>query len=130
MSKLKANLVLILFFAFTTHVFAMEGGAPDEDTYVLQVGHKGLARLQYQNALMAKDTKEHLEKAGPLDGKKVLDLGCGFGLVTEELAKLVRKKGQVYGVDISPEQLAVAKERITALGLEKKVTFTRHDATS
>ena len=40
---------------------------------------------------------------GPLDGKRVLDLACGFGIYTQ----LLKQHGaaQVIGVDISPEML-------------------------
>lgn len=44
-----------------------------------------------------------------LEGATVLDLGCGSGRDTFLLSKLVGEKGQVIGVDMTDEQLAVAE---------------------
>ncbi|HZS35222.1 MAG TPA: methyltransferase domain-containing protein [Polyangia bacterium] len=44
-----------------------------------------------------------------LDGATALDLGCGSGRDTFILSKLVGERGQVIGVDMTPEQLAVAE---------------------
>ncbi|MBM5802931.1 MAG: methyltransferase domain-containing protein [Cyanobacteria bacterium K_DeepCast_35m_m2_155] len=43
-----------------------------------------------------------------LEGARVLDLGCGSGRDVYLLAQLVGPAGQVVGVDMTPEQLAVA----------------------
>lgn len=45
-----------------------------------------------------------------LEGCHVLDLGCGAGRDVYALAQLVGPKGSVTGVDMTPEQLAVARE--------------------
>lgn len=45
-----------------------------------------------------------------LDGLKVLDLGCGAGRDVYALAKLVGPTGHVTGVDMTNEQLAVARK--------------------
>ncbi|MEM9170203.1 MAG: methyltransferase domain-containing protein [Pseudomonadota bacterium] len=44
-----------------------------------------------------------------LDGARVLDLGCGAGQDAFVLAQLVGPTGSVVGVDMTPEQLAVAR---------------------
>jgi len=44
-----------------------------------------------------------------LEGLKVLDLGCGAGRDVYALAKLVGPNGHVTGVDMTPEQLEVAR---------------------
>ena len=44
-----------------------------------------------------------------LEGLRVLDLGCGAGRDVYLLARLVGAKGSVVGVDMTPEQLAVAR---------------------
>jgi len=43
-----------------------------------------------------------------LDGCRVLDLGCGSGRDVYALAQLVGEQGEVVGVDMTEEQLAVA----------------------
>lgn len=44
-----------------------------------------------------------------LQGARVLDLGCGAGRDVYALAQLVGPTGEVVGVDMTPEQLAVAR---------------------
>ncbi len=44
-----------------------------------------------------------------LEGMTVLDLGCGAGRDAFVLAQLVGETGQVIGLDVTPEQLAVAR---------------------
>ena len=45
-----------------------------------------------------------------LDGLTILDLGCGAGRDVYVLAQLVGEQGQVIGVDMTPEQLSVARQ--------------------
>ncbi|MBI2337148.1 MAG: methyltransferase domain-containing protein [Deltaproteobacteria bacterium] len=47
-----------------------------------------------------------------LEGKTVLDLGCGAGRDTFILSKLVGPEGKVIGVDMTEEQLAVARNHL------------------
>jgi SAM-dependent methyltransferase len=51
-------------------------------------------------------------------GQRVLDLGTGTGSVAIRAASLVAPEGQILGVDLSSEMLAVARERVAALGLD------------
>ena len=61
-----------------------------------------------------------------LEGCRVLDLGCGSGRDVYALAQLVGESGHVVGVDMTDEQLAVAKQH-QAYHIEKfgydNVTF-------
>ena len=47
-----------------------------------------------------------------LEGRTVLDLGCGAGRDVYLLSKLVGEKGKVIGVDMTEEQLEVARRHI------------------
>ena len=47
-----------------------------------------------------------------LEGARVLDLGSGSGRDVYALAQLVGAKGEVVGIDMTPEQLAVARAHI------------------
>jgi SAM-dependent methyltransferase len=47
-----------------------------------------------------------------LEGRRVLDLGCGAGRDCYLLAHLVGEQGSVVGVDMTPEQLEVARRHL------------------
>ena len=48
-------------------------------------------------------------------GDQVLDAGCGTGLLLEQMAISVGDKGQVVGLDYSPDMLDVARHRCQGL---------------
>lgn len=47
-----------------------------------------------------------------LEGRRVLDLGCGSGRDVYALAQLVGPTGEVVGVDMTPEQLETARSHV------------------
>ena len=51
-----------------------------------------------------------LAAAKPQSGEKVLDVGCGTGATTAELARAVGPEGHVLGVDISAPLIGAARE--------------------
>ena len=53
-------------------------------------------------------------QVGP--GMRVLELGCGAGAITEELARRVEPGGEVVALDIQPEMLEKARVRLARLG--------------
>jgi SAM-dependent methyltransferase len=50
-----------------------------------------------------------LERAAPRPGERVLDLACGTGIVTRQVAPMVGPSGSVVGLDVSPDMLEVAR---------------------
>jgi cyclopropane-fatty-acyl-phospholipid synthase len=58
-------------------------------------------------------------------GHRVLDIGCGWGGLGLELARTYG--AQVHGVTLSKEQLAVARARAKAEGLEDRALFSLTD---
>ncbi len=67
-----------------------------------------------------------MERLDPRPGQRILDLGCGTGPTTVELAARVRPGGAVVGVDIAYEMLVRARERAADEGLEN-VDFLHAD---
>ncbi len=65
--------------------------------------------------------------AGARPGERVLDVGCGAGDTTLELARRVGPEGRVVGVDVSAPMLARARER--AEGVET-IAFLEADASA
>jgi len=57
---------------------------------------------------------------------RVLDIGCGWGGMALYLAKY-GQAGQVKGITLSNEQLAIARERARSTGLAKRVEFAYED---
>jgi ubiquinone/menaquinone biosynthesis C-methylase UbiE len=62
-------------------------------------------------ALVVPWTQVLLEHAAPQPSERVLDVGCGTGIVARYVAPLVGATGSVVGLDISPAMLAVARTR-------------------
>src|SRR5437879_1923394 len=50
-------------------------------------------------------------------GQRVLDVGCGIGDPTLQVAVLVGPHGRVLGIDLVEGMIATARERAAALGL-------------
>ena len=63
------------------------------------------------------------------EGKRVLDVGCGIGDPTLQVAVLVGPHGRVLGVDLVEDMIGTARERAAALGLAH-VDFRAGDVTS
>ena len=57
------------------------------------------------------------------EGMTVLDLGCGPGFFTLEMARLVGKTGKVVAADLQQGMLDKAEKKIAAAGLADVVTF-------
>jgi SAM-dependent methyltransferase len=53
-----------------------------------------------------------LEFAAPRAGSTVIDVGCGCGATTIEIARAVGPSGRVVGIDVSSRMLALAGERL------------------
>ena len=56
-----------------------------------------------------------LERAAPVKGERVIDVGCGCGASTLRLAERVGPTGKVLGVDISKPMLGRARERARSM---------------
>jgi SAM-dependent methyltransferase len=70
---------------------------------------------------------EALRVAGPRPGERVIDIGCGFGDSTLQIAALVGPRGSALGVDASPRFIESAIAEAAEAGVEN-VRFLATDA--
>jgi SAM-dependent methyltransferase len=96
-------------------------------TYAIAGGASGKSRLDVIAEGMRPSTLRLLEGVGVPDGGVCLDVGCGGGHVTVELARLVGPSGLVVGVDFDANVLALAERDAAELGVTN-VQFRRGDA--
>ncbi len=71
-----------------------------------------------------------LKAAAARLGERVVDIGCGCGDTSIELARLVGDRGSVLGVDVSRPMLDVARARATQERLDGLLSFVDADASS
>jgi SAM-dependent methyltransferase len=90
-------------------------------------GPKWVALQQLLDEQIAPLGLAAMERAAVRTGEHVLDVGCGCGQTSLQLAERVGAGGSVSGVDISAVMLERARERATSSGLEN-VSFTTADA--
>ncbi len=71
-------------------------------------------RLRYVREQLERDWGLDQRTRRPLAGKRVLDVGCGSGLLSEPLARL---GAEVTGLDAAPENIAAARVHAEGQGL-------------
>ena len=86
-------------------------------SYIILGGVPGRERLAVLREIMRQSTGALLERVGPDPGERVLDLGCGGGDVTRELARRVGPAGNVVGLDRDVVALRIALDEARAAGL-------------
>src|SRR5262245_10513228 len=59
-----------------------------------------------------------MDAVGVTVGNRILDVGCGTGQTTIELARRIGPSGRVIGADLSAPMLARARERARTAGTE------------
>jgi len=85
--------------------------------------------VQYRNIVvegLAPHGTEAIRTDPPAVGDRVLDIGCGFGDASQELAAAVGPTGSVLGVDIAPNFIETARAEAAAAGVGN-VRFEVHD---
>lgn len=73
----------------------------EENAYILGTDTEELHRLGVQHQVWAEEAQRGWRNAQFKAGDTLLDLGCGPGFCTQELAYIVGKEGKVIGVDMS-----------------------------
>src|SRR5262249_52802353 len=61
--------------------------------------------------------REAMRLIAPQHGERALDIGCGFGETTVELAGKVGASGHALGVDVSPRFIEVARDEAAQAGV-------------
>lgn len=83
----------------------------DHQKYVFRRGREAARRLRLLARLKWPTTRWLLARAGLRPGMRVLDVGCGIGMVTLRIAKVVGPAGLAVGVDADPAFIEHARRR-------------------
>jgi ubiquinone/menaquinone biosynthesis C-methylase UbiE len=73
-------------------------------------------RLRYEKSI---------EGCSPIEGKTVLDIGCGPGHYSVALAK--KGAARVFGIDFADGMIAIAKENARSAGVNGTCSFAQQD---
>jgi demethylmenaquinone methyltransferase/2-methoxy-6-polyprenyl-1,4-benzoquinol methylase len=79
------------------------------------------------------EVEHHLEAirlAEIQEGQHILDVACGTGRATVDLARAVGSSGSVDALDLSDAMLGQAQAKLGKLGLSSRVTFKQGNARS
>lgn len=92
-------------------------------------GNKNTPVNRVVNHYLRKSMRLRYEKTiagcSPIEGKSVLDIGCGPGHYSVELAR--RGAGEVLGVDFADGMIKLAQDRARAAGVEGRCRFVLGD---
>jgi 2-polyprenyl-3-methyl-5-hydroxy-6-metoxy-1,4-benzoquinol methylase len=98
----------------------------DSTHYVIRGGLEGRERLRVLARVMRATTMSLFDRPDLEDGLTCLDVGCGGGDATLELARRVGPRGRVVGIDIDDTKLQLARAEAAEQGV-KNVEFRRLD---
>ena len=106
----------------------MTGNADQIDYWNQEAGLKWAAQQARLDALLAPFAEAVVEALAVQPGEKIIDVGCGCGATTLELARAAAPGGSALGVDVSAPMLEVARTRAAAEGVPAE--FLLADATT
>jgi ubiquinone/menaquinone biosynthesis C-methylase UbiE len=87
------------------------------DSYIIRGGKAGRDRLGVLARVLRPTTASLLDRIGPIDGATAIDVGCGGGDVTFDLAERVGPTGRVFGLDLDETKLVIASEEAKEQGI-------------
>jgi ubiquinone/menaquinone biosynthesis C-methylase UbiE len=91
------------------------------ERYVIRGGREGFDRLRVLAAARRASTLELFELAGVRPGMRCVDLGCGSGDVTLDMAALAGPHGSAAGIDADRAKLELARQAARERGLANVV---------
>jgi SAM-dependent methyltransferase len=83
-------------------------------TYAIKGGESGRERLRVLSHIRQGATLDLLDQIGVRPGMSCLDVGCGGGEVSRELARRVGASGRVVGLDMDLAQLEIVRTETVA----------------
>jgi SAM-dependent methyltransferase len=95
--------------------------------YAIAGGLAGKRRLDVVSRVMASATIGLLDTIGVREGDRCVDVGCGGGNVTREIARRVGEHGSVTGLDLDQDLLDLANAELAAADITN-VEFRCEDA--
>lgn len=96
--------------------------------YVIRGGSDGRERLRLLSQVMGPATRSLLSAVGIPHGASCLDVGCGGGDVTRELASMAGPDARVVGVDLDATELGLAQRETVEQGFSN-IRFETGDVT-
>ena len=97
---------------------------PEEKEYVLGTHDEEIARLGLQHSVWRPRTLDAWRRAGFTVGQTIVDIGCGPGHASVDLAEIVGPSGKVVAVDKSARFLAALESTRRQRGL---MNITRYE---
>lgn len=101
----------------------MTAATLDDDDYIIGTNDVEIRRLGHQHSLWREAALAAWRRAGIKPGMTVLDVGCGPGYASFDLAQLVGPEGKVIAVDQSPVFLEALRSGAKHRGLENIETI-------
>src|SRR5215210_1835729 len=74
------------------------------DVKAIRLGHPSYVWRSGQDRRL-----NQIRRYVPLEGRRILDIGCGLGMYVEQFRRF---SDEVYGVDVDPDKVAEASRRL------------------
>jgi ubiquinone/menaquinone biosynthesis C-methylase UbiE len=89
----------------------------DRPSYIIRGGQAGRERLRLLARVLWPTTRELFKRVDVREGLHCLDVGCGGGDLSLDLARLVGARGSVRGIDFDEVKIEAARKEAKAAGI-------------